>query len=334
MVFVSKSHLPSLTLLLGTGIIVTYWKALDKGRFLVTGDKQFWMEAWPGVPLKAPAVKLYAVSAVRGEYFLRGEQLGTGVPPAELHLRSLFDLHLDRPDDVARFLTTYGWIREAGPLDFAVRTYGERRLRVMDELWTDDNPRPDWAHMSFEEMQATRVDLPEYVLAEEVAGRVTKLRNAVRAWDCLSGSSDWASLGREWEGAYMVDREALSFVVAPGDTEMAAAFIDVAINRGLEVFHPRVFPSTLEGPHLPLSTSEPDLHEALCLMIYNDVAEGAPYRRCQNDNCGSRFKRKEGGSPMGQPRTIGTLWYCSVSCQEAQKAREYRRRQRQKGAKP
>ena len=180
---------------------------------------------------------------------------------------------------------------------------------------------------------AAWMKLPSYLVAEEVAAGVTKLRNAVRAWDYLSGSQKWSDLAGEWEADYMVDTDDLSFATAPGDSAMAAAYIDIAINGGLEAFHPRVFPSSADGPTSAIAVRQPCLHDVLCLMIYNDVAAGAPYRRCQNEACGGRFRVKEGGAKYGQHRSKGVR-YCSDSCQQAQKAREYRRRQRAKGAKP
>lgn len=301
-------------------------------------DERIWMESWPGTPLTVPSVKLYEVTTVRGEFFIRGDEVGTGVPPAELHLRGLFDLRLDQPEDVAGFLTTYGWIGHGGPLDQTVRTYDDQRMRVMDEL--ADIPEFDARHGSWDEyqayekgMRATLADLPEFVLLEEVAGRVAKLRNAVRAWSCLSGSRDWSGLAGEWEGEQMVSVGGVSFSEAPEIDYMTALFIDMAVNPGLGPFHPRVSLSTAKGPYAPVSAQEPDLHAALCLMIYNDVAARAPYLTCHNEACGGRFRVKEGGAKYGQHRSKGVL-YCSDSCQQAQKAREYRRRQRAKGAKP
>ena len=68
-------------------------------------------------------------------------------------------------------------------------------------------------------------------------------------------------------------------------------------------------------------------------MIYNDVVSGVPVHDVPQRSVRRRFRVKEGGAKYAQHRTHGVL-YCSESCQQAQKAREYRRRQRAKGAKP
>ena len=75
------------------------------------------------------------------------------------------------------------------------------------------------------------------------------------------------------------------------------------------------------------------LDAVLCLSLANDLADGAEFKRCASETCGRVFTRHSGRAKQGKYHMTGVK-YCSVECARAQKQREYRRRQRQKGAKP
>jgi len=98
-----------------------------------------------------------------------------------------------------------------------------------------------------------------------------------------------------------------------------------SISVGLEPYRTRVSywaPDVDEAPE-PAA----DLFSALCLQIFNLVAESLPVHRCASETCGGRFVRQRGGAEAGQYRTIGVR-FCSPACARAQAQREYRRRQR------
>ncbi len=75
------------------------------------------------------------------------------------------------------------------------------------------------------------------------------------------------------------------------------------------------------------------LFNVLCLSLANDIADDATFRQCQSETCGRWFTRHRGRATQGKYHMTGVK-YCSVGCARAQKQREYRRRQRAKGAKP
>ena len=76
-----------------------------------------------------------------------------------------------------------------------------------------------------------------------------------------------------------------------------------------------------------------DLFNVLCLALANDIADGADFKKCANETCDKIFTRHRGRAAQGKYHMTGVK-YCSVECARAQKQREYRRRQRAKGAKP
>jgi hypothetical protein len=56
------------------------------------------------------------------------------------------------------------------------------------------------------------------------------------------------------------------------------------------------------------------------------------YKRCENEYCGKRFVRQEGGAEHGQSRSFGVK-YCSRHCAKATAQRNSRRRKAAAAAK-
>ena len=60
-----------------------------------------------------------------------------------------------------------------------------------------------------------------------------------------------------------------------------------------------------------------------CWQLFNHIAEGATYRRCEN--CDRIFVRQRDGAAQGQYRTEGVK-YCSRKCAWAAGQRSWRKR--------
>jgi hypothetical protein len=109
----------------------------------------------------------------------------------------------------------------------------------------------------------------------------------------------------------------------------AARRLEEAIAPALGVFHPRVLVTegTSAGAAALMCWVDASLVSVCALELLNHVAEGAVYKRCQNETCGRLFVRQEGRAKHGQYRKRGVT-FCSERCNSQQKQREYRRRNR------
>ena len=130
------------------------------------------------------------------------------------------------------------------------------------------------------------------------------------------------------------DRDAWAVWTSAG-TEFAAeidlaaddpdgAFLTV-VNHGLRVVGPRIERSSDTSP-VALA-----LPVALCVQLYNAVADAAAWKVCENESCQRVFMRQRGRSGHGQLRTSGVV-FCSAGCNRAQQQRRYRRRKAQERA--
>ena len=111
--------------------------------------------------------------------------------------------------------------------------------------------------------------------------------------------------------------------------EDAAGLLALGLNAALTHFHVRVIPKLPEPRWAPII----NVYQAMCLQLANHIAENAVYLKCAAEDCDKLFVRTEGYSRYGFHRLSGHK-YCSELCANRQAQREYRRRQRAKGAKP
>jgi hypothetical protein len=115
----------------------------------------------------------------------------------------------------------------------------------------------------------------------------------------------------------------------------------VALNEGVSAFPPRVqFEERTPMDWLGEQYAGAEhvhrwgqyrvgLYSALCLQLWNLILENPQLHECQSETCRRRFVRQRGGAKHGQYRTTGVM-YCTPACAQAQKQREYRRRQKEK----
>jgi hypothetical protein len=274
------------------------------------------LSTWPGGPFPVFTLTRYEVTIV-DDYYVAGKRLKPArVPPQELHLRGLFELDVTDREATAAFMTEHGWFAYIG---------GGLRGSAQQELgWVVPDTTARRNAIESEPRESDRAF--RFLLTEEVEAGLVKLRNAVRTWHALSGDQQWNRLAEEWE------RDDFA---PPKDAARACAYLDFAVNPGLADVHLSLRMTLPNAGQLPFDLAGPQksLHTALCLMVYNDVDTGSPYFICHNEACRRLFRHKQGGAEFGQQRSKGVL-YCSESCQQAQKSREYRRRKRAEGAKP
>jgi len=73
---------------------------------------------------------------------------------------------------------------------------------------------------------------------------------------------------------------------------------------------------------------------ALCVLeILNSVLADRPYRPCANERCRRTFSIQERPQSRRGPHRTDLVRFCSPACAQAQAARDYRRRERQKRGK-
>jgi len=95
------------------------------------------------------------------------------------------------------------------------------------------------------------------------------------------------------------------------------------MNKGLEVYRARV--ELIVDPHYTENAPRPDLFCAMCVQLFNVMAEGLPMRWCAN--CGNPFLRQQGRARENQNRTEGVK-FCTPQCANADAQRAYRARKK------
>lgn len=292
------------------------------------------------------------------------------VLPEELYLRELMDLDLESADAVAAFVSAHGRLSaHSAPRErledalllspFAVG--GERelprswswlppgllfedfkdaqgRLRLRRELAEIDALVDDYLHVRQppHPVQLRFRETAEYRTFSHVREEVVYarcLRNAVRAWDALSGGRSLLSWTFDWEGEFgnwitkglvpMAKVEEEDYV-----RHCAAVYLRDVLNAGLVPFHAHL---EVEDPRYLDTTASSwraGTYSLLCLQLANDVADQVSYRRCANETCGRLFVRQRGRAEKGQHRSDAA--YCDKYCARAQAQRAYRRRQRKR----
>lgn len=114
-------------------------------------------------------------------------------------------------------------------------------------------------------------------------------------------------------------------VVEEPAERVAWHFFAEVLNQGLFDVSPRI---TVD----PLDSEEAydDVvfsYTAACVMVFNDLNEGAPYRVCADETCRTEFKVQPGRDGSGSSRSRGVLYCCPLHARN-QAQRDRRRRER------
>jgi hypothetical protein len=241
--------------------------------------------------------------------------------PEELYLREFMDLDCANESAVVSFCEKYGPIGQHDWSDYPG-----------SDAFVFERPEPDggdsatlhgiWESGMWSEEELEVSDLVPHATEHfsKVGVYQDAMANLISLWDCCLGDLSTTELDDAWRGqAWTRWRER-----DPADA------LRRGLNSGLRRFHIRIRDEwASESPLDPFVY----VYEAMCLQLANHIAEGLPYLACAADGCGRRFVRTEGYSRYGHNRLRGNK-FCSVTCANRQHQREYRRRQRAKGAKP
>lgn len=289
---------------------------------------------WPPTALPLPRVHLGVLNELGGGWFRRGfdkhDQLTDTrfeEPPLEMHLREIRDVDVSDPQALVGLVEAIGdpvdpeqpWRGFVNPrrlLKIAEREYPlhvenvARQVGIATpETWAD---RPDEAfHVS------------------EVAHMVVMVRlltsHLVRALDGEPTAPTWQAAGfmdldEDWPPAVLH-----GFDEEPAEAVAWYYFAEM-MNDALVPFSARVIgPAIRSQPEVRDITTA---YSAACLLIFNDLADGLPYRRCADETCGRVFRRQLGRSSGQFHRSEGVA-YCTPQHARNQAQRERRRRDRQ-----
>lgn len=267
--------------------------------------------------------------------------------PEELYSRQLRDLDLDSPDAIAEFISRYGVLLDDGWLDTGrtsptpvdwrwemqeegwrpiamLKRDNARRLRKMKdegrppeevaaaELVINATYKTERARqLGPKRLQATHT----LVHCDEVRIAGWELRDMTRVFVEAAEGTDGSRALAAWESRHLL---------RPPTFEDALLDSAVILNQSLHWFNARVEVYGAEDSvHLGPAF---DSFSVMCLQLFNDIAESAPWHTCQNATCGRPFRRQIGRARFGQYRLEGEVLYCSPLCAAAQRARVRRAR--------
>jgi len=295
---------------------------------------------WPGGRLPLPTVSripdCYLWEGQTG-LWIRGDEGGTplgfvdSTVEPDLYLRDVRDLDVEDPEKVWAFFRDYG---------------------VMDQAdWHAENDITGVHLLHPDAIQSSRSDADRYEVESADLDSLGLMASPRQIGHQLALVRDLTSLslaitGRmSWEEAHaslhpmLVNSEGIiegledveEMKVEGEDIEVQETYLTEALlGFCLRDFHVAVNFSPVPNPW---RWSAVQLDAVLCLSLANDLADDADFKRCASETCGRFFTRHRGRATQGKYHMTGVK-YCSVECARAQKQREYRRRQRQKGAKP
>ncbi len=296
-------------------------------------EGRFHIASWPEVRVPVPPVEVATLT------HFDGKVMGFDAPvrwpvelPMELYLREVVDLDLTDSEAIRAFSERFGPIAPSGLRDVTPQEtvsyaapLGAHRLAA---------PRPE---VVAELRRLAIADAPHEGTAQETRGtylhleefrlHVRLLRDLTRIWQAHQTREGYVAVAKQWESQAFGITELLSVSALNLET-ILVWFLVSHLNHGLRDFHIALelgstedaLPNRFRG-----AASQPSLFAVLCLQLWNHIAEGATYRRCQNERCGRLFVRQQGRAKRHQHRTEGVM-YCSRDCARAQAQRELRRR--------
>jgi hypothetical protein len=246
---------------------------------------------WPEVAIEQLDETTYLRRVGPTEQLPYSEAAGDGQLEPEFYLWELPDVDLSNPDAIAHFVSEFGPLTcQTMGRKFMGAETGFRMLRNLIVEKTDAGKEGVLPLDEFRFAARTLRDITRALLAN--AG-VLDADKMVKAWETK----------RPFQGSGEEARaQALTWAVD-------------ALNAGLTPFGPRL---VLRGATGGVGAgTEPctELYNAICLEIFNDVAAGSTFRRC--DKCGRVFVRQRGRAVYGQHKREAQLRYCSKRCANA-----------------
>jgi len=310
-------------------------------------SERYSVTTWPSgritpLPLEAhPGVRVIAGHGLAIPR--QGEQVAL---PEELYSRQLLDLDLGSEGAIADFISRYGllldedWLGLPAPVPEAewmkgLNLVGRPLRNVKREMiatlrgMEEDGHGPEVVAavafamntaMATERLRRrTTMTLQRthtIVHCDQVRIAAWQLRDMTRLFVEAAEGSDGSRALAAWESRHWA---------RPVSLEEALLDSACILNKALSRFCTRV---EVYGSHETVALyPETDAYRAMCLQLFNDIAETTPWRTCQSDTCGRPFRRQIGRALYGQYRLEGEkLHYCSPSCAAAQRSRVRRTR--------
>lgn len=261
---------------------------------------EFRISAWPGSPVPVPRVRRYAVEDVDGTHiaFKIAESQEVEIP-REFVLREVREL--DELDPAALL----GFSEEWG----ALANFGEDPLAYLPtRRYPVSAPFGDYVEAAAETSRRYRQAGMIFIAISILQVHVQILKALARHW--LSNSIPTAT--EPVEAAW----KETPFSVNSSDQAWSLFFEH--LDHGLQNLSVHVW-----SPDIDWKPPGANLYIASCVQLYNEIADHATYRIC--DNCGQPFSKQRGRSTTGQHRRKGVK-YCQASCANAAAQRNYARR--------
>jgi hypothetical protein len=266
---------------------------------------------WPDQVLPARPVRRHKVEIVEGE--VADLLIPPGQPdlpavmlPEALFTRQLLALDARDAQPVAEFLNTWG-VTSARLIDRSEEVWAvlEGALARIREAG-DEDPRGAADLQAVVDAQRSS----NYIFAE-VRRDLERLQYAVRVWQVTTGSRELAELQSFWRECVQPG----SGLTEPLRLDTAVADMLEVLDRGLRPFSASVWRSDWRLEDEPVG-----LYEAVCLQIFNAIAEGNSAVRCRNETC------PYGGWAYKRGWSTDSVRYCCPECADMQTSRERRRR--------